>query len=185
MRHPGVCKCRLGESANAGSPACHRLFFVEKFGWQKKHVIYQLFWIGNLRRVHTGCFSRAAISSRVNRISSLISSSVSSGLSLAATIFLNSRNSLRAWSSASGEFALIMKGILCVRTTALANTFIAVLALMPIREQNASNFCFSCESILTVIDTCAIVFAISIISRCKYNLFISSCHHFGAKKYTL
>ena len=34
MLSPGVYKCQLGESANAGSPACHRLFFVEKLGWQ-------------------------------------------------------------------------------------------------------------------------------------------------------
>ena len=68
--------------------------------------------------------------------------------------------------------------MLRVLTTAFAKMLIAAFTLMPIREQSASKFCFSCESILTVIDTCAIVYHVL---RCKYKQFISFCNHFDIK----
>ena len=69
------------------------------------------------------------------------------------------------------SFALMAKGILRVRITALTNTLIAAFALMPNCSQRLSNIAFCCESILTVIDVCAMTLSVLINIDCKYRAF--------------
>lgn len=114
---------------------------------------------GSFCRYHCQEFPLRSFLNRLTSfISALISSSVNSGVSPLSAADRRLSNAARALAAASSSsFALMGKGMLLLRMTALTKMLMAVFALMPNCSQRRSNCDFCCASMRAVIAVCAIM----------------------------